>query len=102
MNVRLLKLSISKIRSLSGGELQRVLLAFSLLNDPDLLILDEPVQNLDISGQLEFYKLLNKIYQKRKLSILMISHDLHMVMASTKKVICLFTIKYAAMAKQIL
>lgn len=79
-----------QINIMSGGELQRILLAFSLLNDPELLILDEPVQNLDISGQLEFYKLLDKIYHERKLSILMISHDLHMVMASTTKVICLY------------
>lgn len=75
---------------LSGGELQRVLLARALLNDPEILILDEPAQNLDISGQLAFYKLLEKIYAKRKISILMVSHDLHLVMASSKKVICLF------------
>ncbi|MGI9392307.1 MAG: ATP-binding cassette domain-containing protein [Parvibaculales bacterium] len=75
---------------LSGGELQRVLLARSLLNNPELLILDEPAQNLDISGQLSFYKLLEHIYNERNLSILMVSHDLHMVMASSKQVICLF------------
>ena len=75
---------------LSGGEMQRVLLARSLVGNPELLILDEPAQNLDISGQLAFYKLLEKIYEARQLSILMVSHDLHMVMASTKKVICLF------------
>ncbi len=75
---------------LSGGELQRVLLARSLLNDPELLVLDEPAQNLDISGQLAFYKLLEKIYASRPLSILMVSHDLHLVMASTKQVVCLF------------
>ena len=75
---------------LSGGELQRVLLARSLLNDPELLVLDEPAQNLDISGQLAFYKLLEKIYANRSLSILMVSHDLHLVMASTKQVVCLF------------
>jgi zinc transport system ATP-binding protein len=75
---------------LSGGELQRVLLARSLLNDPDLLILDEPAQNMDISGQLSFYKLLENTCNERSLSILMVSHDLHMVMASTKQVICLF------------
>ena len=74
---------------LSGGELQRVLLARSLLNNPDILILDEPAQNLDISGQMHFYKLLQKIYSKRELSILMVSHDLHLVMVSTKQVICL-------------
>ena len=75
---------------LSGGELQRVLLARSLLGEPELLVLDEPAQNLDISGQLEFYKLLEKIYLERPLSILMVSHDLHMVMATTKQVVCLF------------
>jgi|TARA_B110000438_G_scaffold303770_1_gene367213 zinc transport system ATP-binding protein len=78
------------IHILSGGERQRVLLARSLIGNPELLILDEPAQNLDISGQLAFYKLLEKIYQSRSLSILMVSHDLHMVMATTKKVICLF------------
>ena len=75
---------------LSGGEMQRVLLARSLLNNPDLLILDEPAQNLDISGQLNFYKLIQEIYSKRDISILMISHDLHLVMVSTKKVLCLY------------
>ncbi|MDG1273241.1 MAG: ATP-binding cassette domain-containing protein [Alphaproteobacteria bacterium] len=75
---------------LSGGERQRILLARSLIGDPELLVLDEPAQNLDISGQLAFYKLLEKIYTTRALSILMVSHDLHMVMATTKQVICLF------------
>ena len=75
---------------LSGGERQRVLLARSLIGNPALLILDEPAQNLDISGQLAFYRLLEKIYKDRSLSILMVSHDLHMVMATTKQVICLF------------
>jgi len=75
---------------LSGGEMQRVLLARSLLNNPDLLILDEPAQNLDISGQLNFYKLIQEIYSKRDISILMVSHDLHLVMISTKKVLCLY------------
>lgn len=75
---------------LSGGELQRALLARALLDDPGLLVLDEPAQNLDISGQLAFYKLLERIYAERALSILMVSHDLHMVMASTKQVVCLY------------
>ncbi len=75
---------------LSGGERQRVLLARSLLDNPHLLVLDEPAQNLDISGQLGFYRLVEKIYKERKVSVLMVSHDLHLVMASTKEVICLF------------
>ena len=53
-------------------------------------MLDEPAQNLDISGQLGFYRLVEKIYKERKVSVLMVSHDLHLVMASTKEVICLF------------
>ena len=75
---------------LSGGELQRILLARSLIGKPSLLVLDEPAQNLDISGQLAFYKLLTRIYEQRELTILMVSHDLHMVMATTRRVICLF------------
>ncbi len=75
---------------LSGGELQRVLLARALLQNPELLILDEPAQNLDISGQLAFYTLLERVYTERQLSIVMVSHDLHLVMASTQKVICLY------------
>ncbi len=75
---------------LSGGELPRVLLARALLDSPELLVLDEPAQNLDVSGQLAFYKLLERLYAERPVSIVMVSHDLHMVMASSKKVVCLF------------
>lgn len=78
------------LHTLSGGELQRVLLARALTDEPELLVLDEPAQNLDISGQLAFYKLLENIYKKRKMAILMVSHDLHLVMASTRQVMCLF------------
>ncbi len=75
---------------LSGGEMQKTLLARALLHQPDLLILDEPAQNLDIGNQLRFYNLIEKIYRTRKCSVLMISHDLHMVMATSKQVICLY------------
>ncbi len=86
----ILKMLDQPLFSLSGGERQRVLLARSLLDNPHLLVLDEPAQNLDISGQLAFYKLIEKIFKERKVSILMVSHDLHLVMASTNEVICLF------------
>ena len=75
---------------LSGGELQRVLLARALLDNPELLVLDEPAQNLDLSGQLALYQLLERIYRERNVSILMVSHDLHLVMSCTQQVICLF------------
>jgi len=79
-----------QLSKLSGGELQRVLLVRALIDEPEILVLDEPVLNLDISAQLAFYKLLEHIYKTRKISILMVSHDLHMVMSISKKVICLF------------
>lgn len=79
----------TQLSDLSGGQRQKILLAKALLCQPNLLILDEPVQNLDISGQLEFYNYIAKLHREQKTSILMISHDLHIVMSSTKKVICL-------------
>ncbi|MBL6785099.1 MAG: ATP-binding cassette domain-containing protein [Rickettsiales bacterium] len=78
------------IHNLSGGEMQKVLLANALLNQPNLLILDEPAQNLDLSSQIQFYELIQNIYKKNNLAILMVSHDIHMVMSATQKVICLY------------
>lgn len=78
------------LQVLSGGEMQRILMARALVNKPQLMVLDEPAQNLDVSGQLAFYSLVDNIYKTQNLSILMVSHDLHMVMASTQQVICLF------------
>lgn len=78
------------LAALSGGELQRVLLARALSSAPHVLMLDEPAQNLDVSGQLQFYKLIDALYEKRQLSVLMVSHDLHMVMNSTRQVVCLY------------
>ncbi|MBL6761176.1 MAG: ATP-binding cassette domain-containing protein [PS1 clade bacterium] len=78
------------LAALSGGEMQRVLLARALSNQPHVLMLDEPAQNLDVSGQLQFYRLIDELYEKRDLSVLMVSHDLHMVMSSTRQVVCLY------------
>ncbi|TCK03577.1 zinc ABC transporter ATP-binding protein ZnuC [Marinobacterium mangrovicola] len=77
------------LHDLSGGETQRVLLARALLRNPTLLVLDEPVQGVDLNGQVELYNLIARIRRERKLGVLMISHDLHLVMASTDHVVCL-------------
>jgi zinc transport system ATP-binding protein len=74
---------------LSGGETQRVLLARALVREPTLLVLDEPVRGVDIGGQVELYELVAQIRRRRGCSVLMISHDLHLVMAATDRVICL-------------
>jgi zinc transport system ATP-binding protein len=84
----ILSLMKKQIHDISGGEMQRVMLARASLLKPDLLILDEPTQGLDISGQAEFYKLIGQMRDKKNCGILMVSHDLHMVMAQTDRVIC--------------
>lgn len=77
------------LQALSGGELQRVLLARALLRDPDLLVLDEPVQGVDIGGQTAMYELIGSLRQRHRCGVLMVSHDLHWVMAQTDHVLCL-------------
>jgi zinc transport system ATP-binding protein len=77
------------MQSLSGGETQRVLLARALLRDPQLLVLDEPVQGVDVTGQSALYALINEIRNRRHCGVLLVSHDLHLVMATTDTVICL-------------
>lgn len=79
----------SSLQELSGGELQRVLLARALLRDPELLVLDEPAQGVDLHGQVEFFSLLDRLRNERGCSVLMVSHDLHLVMAATDRVVCL-------------
>ncbi len=79
----------SAMKNLSGGELQRVLLARALVRQPDLLVLDEPVQGVDVHGQVELYQLISRIRDERGCAVLMVSHDLHLVMAATDRVLCL-------------
>jgi zinc transport system ATP-binding protein len=79
----------SSIHTLSGGEMQRVLIARALLRDPQLLVLDEPVQGVDINGQIELYELISKLRKERGCGVLMISHDLHLVMSATDHVVCM-------------
>lgn len=79
----------SPVQSLSGGELQRTLLARALLHNPHLLVLDEPVQGVDVNGQKELYQLITGLRNEQNCSVLMVSHDLHLVMASTNSVVCL-------------
>ncbi|WP_051640749.1 metal ABC transporter ATP-binding protein [Thiomicrorhabdus sp. Milos-T2] len=84
--VNLLKQPIQKV---SGGEMQRILLARALIREPDLLVLDEPVQGVDLQGQTEIYDYINKIRNEHECGILMVSHDLHIVMKHTDEVLCL-------------
>ena len=77
------------VQRLSGGEWQRVLLARALLSEPHLLVLDEPVQGVDIQGQRELYQLLPALRNEFGCGIVLVSHDLHLVMAQTDRVICL-------------
>ena len=74
---------------LSGGEFQRVLLARAISKKPELLVLDEPVQGVDYTGEIALYELIKKISDKLNCGILLISHDLHTVMTATDHVVCL-------------
>lgn len=77
------------LHSLSGGETQRVLLARAVLREPELLVLDEPVQGVDVGGQQALYSLIHDLRDHFGCGVLMVSHDLHTVMASTDEVLCL-------------
>jgi zinc transport system ATP-binding protein len=79
------------MQNISGGEMQRVLLARALLKKPQLLVLDEPASGMDIIGQQSLYENIRSIRDKHECGILMVSHDLHLVMAATDRVICLNT-----------
>jgi zinc transport system ATP-binding protein len=79
----------SPVQSLSGGETQRVLLARALLRHPDLMVLDEPVRGVDVGGQVELYRLIADLRHRHGCAVLLVSHDLHLVMAATDRVVCL-------------
>jgi zinc transport system ATP-binding protein len=84
-----LHLKKSQVRTLSGGEMQRVLLARAIAREPNLLVLDEPVQGVDFAGEIALYELIGEIRDELNCGILLVSHDLHVVMAATDRVICL-------------
>ncbi|MBP9753200.1 MAG: metal ABC transporter ATP-binding protein, partial [Proteobacteria bacterium] len=77
------------LHDLSGGEWQRVLFARALMNNPELLILDEPTQGVDVTGQYDFFKILLDVKKQFQCSVFMVSHDLHYVLSATDEVICL-------------
>lgn len=79
----------AQIHSLSGGEFQRALIARAMIGKPDLLVLDEPVQGVDFSGEVALYDLIGRIRDETGCGVLLISHDIHVVMARTDTVICL-------------
>ena len=79
----------SPLQRLSGGESRRVLLARALLRDPDLLVLDEPMAAVDVAGRAELYRLIRLIRDRHGCGVLLVSHDLHLVMAETDRVLCL-------------
>ena len=77
------------LANLSGGEFQRVLLARAISKKPEFLVLDEPVQGVDFTGEIALYELIKKISDELNCGILLISHDLHTVMTATDHVVCL-------------
>ncbi len=79
----------TQMASLSGGQFQRVMLARALLCSPQLLVLDEPTQGLDQPGEAAFYRLIADLRRDTGAAVLMVSHDLHVVMAASDRVICL-------------
>ena len=94
INIALNLTSVEHLRNkslgdLSGGEFQRVMIARAIAKQPDLLVLDEPVQGVDFKGEITLYELIKKISEELNCGILLMSHDLHVVMAATDFVVCL-------------
>lgn len=77
------------VADLSGGQLQRAQIARALLLAPELMVLDEPVQGVDFAGEIALYELISTIKDKLNCGMLLISHDLHIVMSKTDRVICM-------------
>lgn len=88
-DLKLSTLIDAAVQSLSGGELQQVLLARIILQEPDLVVLDEPAQGVDVIGQQALYQLIVSIRDRYNCGVLMVSHDLHLVMEATDRVLCL-------------
>jgi len=82
-------LSRRQMSGLSGGQMQRVLLARALINDPEILLLDEATQGLDQPGSAAFYRQIEEVRKETGCAVLMISHELHVVMSASDRVICL-------------
>jgi zinc transport system ATP-binding protein len=94
INIALILTGVENLRNknlsdLSGGEFQRVLIARAIAKQPNLLVLDEPVQGVDFKGEIALYELIKKISEELNCGILLISHDLHVVMSATDFVVCL-------------
>jgi zinc transport system ATP-binding protein len=87
--VEIAHLAKAEVQHLSGGEFQRALIARALIRKPELLVLDEPVQGVDFTGEIALYDLISRIRERSGCGILLISHDLHVVMAKTDTVICM-------------
>ena len=82
-------LANTQVQKLSGGEFQRLLLARAIITNPQLLILDEPSQGVDFSGQMEIYDYIRAYRDESMATIVLVSHDLHLVMAATDRVVCM-------------
>lgn len=84
-----IRLAGHQLANLSGGETQRVLIARSLVRKPELMVLDEPARGVDHVGETELYDLIGRLRDRHGLGILLVSHDLHVVMAKSDRVLCL-------------